>query len=155
MKTMNDLNGLVKKVFPGGKRYPEGTMTPSVISLDGGLSYLVSLLLICDKDTIDTISDNNGTSTIEISAYLSDGYKNHSQNLHFSIKFMLENDKENPGFEMVVKGDDIEFQKMFVKALREIDNITLWITDSRMKVKKAMNLGFDYNMARWTLDLLV
>lgn len=154
MKTMNDLNGLVKKVFPGIERYPAGELVPSVMSSNGGLTYIFSLLLIEDNDVIETIQFKNGETQVEISLHVVKRFLRHHKDLCFSVGLTSEGGTLKNKFRMLIKGDDVKFQKHFVNVLKDIDNFLLWIVDANLQVKKVISIGFKYDKYKKTLDLL-
>lgn len=151
MRTMKDLNGLLKNVFPGAEKYPHGILTPSIMDL-GNSDCRVSLLLIDDKEVLDEMKSDDGKYEAEIITYLSERTGDDEKDLHFSIGFEVMGSIEKHMYEMVIKGDDRRFQKKFVSALKKADSIFLWIADTGLEVKRVICIGYNYDSDRNVLE---
>lgn len=147
-----ETQGVMQKVFPKYKQYPLNSMIPALSLNDNKI--VVSMLIIADDEMIkDFIIDQSGMVDVEINTYLDNNEYNIGKDL--KIRFDFYYPTGHPIFEATIHGDLLDRQKDFVEALKMVDSIVIWIADKNRKVKKVMNVSWDYNLAKHTLDQLV
>lgn len=138
---MNDLQTIANEVFgTDWSFYPVGTLMPVVHKYSDG-SYIVSILNICEssvavkfkeeglKVAIDTEISDKGTLIIRY---------------HFPFHVFT--------MEVFPKYQET---KVFIEALKTVDNICMWVFNDKYEVQSVRELGWNYKDYSDVLDKLI
>lgn len=142
---------LARRIFPQMDIYPMNSMTPSIANDENGKA--VSFFVLADDEMIQDFRQHKGISNIEISTYLEKNENGIGKDLVIKLDFFFPTG--HPIFETVVYGDLLDKQTDFVKALREVNKIALWIANKDRVVEKVMYLSWSYDDHKKTLDKLI
>lgn len=143
------LQKILNEVFPKNKEYSINSLTPTV--LDDGRKVVISFLAVLDDYMIQNfIFDKNSKVDIKISTYLERNKYNIGKDL--AMRFDFYYPTGHPMLETVIYGDLKDKQKSFVKALRQVDEFIFWVVDKDTQVKKVMQVNWDSNKSKDTLD---
>lgn len=149
MKDNKEIQELARKIFPQMGMYPMNSMTPSISNENKSVSFFI----LADDEMIQDFREHKGVSSVEITTYLENNENRIGKDLVIRIDFYFPTG--HPIFETVVYGDLLDEQIYFIKALKQVDKIALWIANKDRVVEKIMYLNWNYNNHKNTLEELI
>ncbi|QXM05818.1 hypothetical protein [Crassaminicella indica] len=94
-------------------------------------------------------ADTKGECEVEITTFLERNKNGMGQDLIIRIDFYYPTG--HPFYEAVIAGDLLDGQKVFVKALEQVNKLNIWIANKDRVIEKVLNIAWDYRKAKKTL----
>ncbi|NLX76799.1 MAG: hypothetical protein GXZ01_05410 [Clostridiaceae bacterium] len=143
---------VLERIFPRYTEYPMNSVTPAISYSRNGI--LLSMLILADDVMArDFKADDKDEVGIEITCYTRENQDGIGEDL--VIRFVFQFSTGHPMFEAVIAGDLLDHQKDFVRALKQVDELILWIVDSSYKVFRVLELSWNYEGHKEVLEPLL